>query len=132
MKRLLAMMLGFTFLFGGTAEAYTRTVERTYTDSTPDRSGKKNGLYLRCKGNEEKPIIFNTHHRRELKVTLSEFKGDWALVVMERTGRVVAASDNRPNQTETVTIRIRKDGIYKIQPCNLGGSKTALVTISIR
>ena len=103
------------------------------TAPLPDPSNYADDTYSVCAQNV--PQSFHTHEFKapapgKLKVTLSNFLGDWDLLLLDPKGTEVGAgvaSDlGTPGSSvaEVASVKVRKAGTYKIIACNWAGGST--------
>lgn len=121
------------------AAAPKKPIVKTYeaTAPTPDPSNYAGMGYSVCGMNV--PQSFHTAEFRapaagKFKVELSNFTGDWDLLLLDSRGSEVAyggASDVGSPQTparESMTAKVKKGGtVYKIIACNWAGGPTGTV-----
>jgi hypothetical protein len=107
---------------------------KSFTDQTPDPSASAPGSPVGCDSAlpgqypREAPISVKLPAAGKLNVKLAN-QLDWAVEILDPSGNVIASSDGAdPNSVESATAKAKKAGTYKIQPCNLGGEPTVLVS----
>jgi hypothetical protein len=107
----------------------------TFNDSTPDATASNPTSEAGCDTMvsqipREAPILVKVPAAGKLKVTLNN-QLDWALEIQDPAGNVLVTADgDMPNSVESATAKLKKAGTYKIQPCNIGGEPSVLVSWS--
>lgn len=118
-----------------TAAPKRKPITHSYqaTAPLPDPSNYADDTYSVCAQNV--PQSFHVHEFKapalgKLKITLTNFLGDWDLLLLDPKGTEIAAgvaSDlGTPGSSvsEVASAKIRKAGTYKIIACNWAGGST--------
>lgn len=107
----------------------------SFTDFTPDASitatNSASGNATYCKGKLPDGPTDKTAYPLKVKGrgTLSVIghnTGDWAMMVTDKSGAILAGSDGgTPQDQEGLILPVRKAGTYTVTFCNLTGAPTA-------
>ena len=78
--------------------------------------------------------VFKAPEAGKLQVAITEFQGDFDMIITDAKGKAIAASDNAaatPNTNttnkESATLKIKKAGSYQIVVCNFLASPSGTV-----
>jgi type 1 fimbria pilin len=122
------------------AKPKPKPITKTYTATAPvpDPSNYAQQGYSVCAQNVPQSYhttSFTAPAPGKLSIQVSEFYGDWDLLIMDGSGSELTtggASDVGTPQTaavESATVKVKKKGAkYQIVACNWAGSSTAKVT----
>jgi hypothetical protein len=123
----------------GAAAKPKKPITKTYTATAPapDPTNTVPGGYDVCAmkvPNSFQLTKFKAPAVGKLKVTATDFLGDWDVLLLDSKGTQIATGESseigKPNdpKPEVATAKIKKPGIYSIVVCNWAGGSTAKVT----
>lgn len=107
------------------------TTTYSVTDATPDPTGNTNATEdQHCQGKlpMEAPIKVKVPGPGDVDVTTA-VTGDWALMVTNASGEILAGADVNPPESESTSVRLKKAQTINVYACNMEGAPTAKVTV---
>ena len=137
MNRTAALTLGVltaaTVVAPGALGAPPKPITKTYeaTAPAPDPSNYAGQGYSVCAQNV--PGSFHTEEFKapaagSLKVELTDYQGDWDLLLMDGKGKELATGGSSDLGTpEIATVKLKKPGVIQIVACNWAGGPTGQV-----
>ncbi|HVF03323.1 MAG TPA: hypothetical protein VNA20_00645 [Frankiaceae bacterium] len=120
---------------GAATKKKPKPITRTYTATAPapDFTNVNGGVCMRNVPQSWHTHTFKAPAAGKLNVVVSEFLGDWDVIVLDAKGTQIAMGDKLEQatptdpKTEEASAKIRKAGSYQIIACNWAGGSTAKV-----